>query len=617
MTWRLDQGWVRLEGDLPDGVDRKELLRALGRGLVATKRFRKLLVGGARPDGAATVRVRVESEQGMFGRGYGFAFTVVGADGATIVEHPAYSMTIVPPSDLHHHAEDAALVLADEQLYPSLVRARGHSGDLSHPRLSRIAPANVLALAVCALQNGQAQGLRNTSALAHEAATAARDPADRCRLRRMAADLAAGLGDLKLARASLARALLDDAPAPEEAEGLRLRLSGLAAQRALGPMFVPALLAAGRALVTTARTEQLDELFRATAALAAAGCPPLVGSEEELERLFQQGGLMSAVAARFGFVAGATACLGQALAFAAWRRERLDASVLQPARPLLEQALGAEAVDAATEALGAGDVARALAALAPAEQRFAARRELWDAERVRREGRVDEAVAALERLVRRDPRDADAHAALALAHAQAGRLEQTVAALRAAVKLGPDRVADLVLLAAILRDAGDPTYEEPLRAGLALDPHDAQALLVRGCARAEAGQVDGACEDFTAVAALAGADPTLAYNLGTALLNGGRHEEALPHLTAAAETPGAPPEWRVNRGICLRRLRRHREAIRELSAGYAAKPSLVNALGHLGLARAAVRDPAARRDLEAYLRAQPQGSLADEVRAAL
>lgn len=618
MSWRLDEAWVRLEG-APTGADTKEVLRALARGLVATKRFKKVLVGGKRPSGAATVRVTVETSETPYGVGHGFAFTITGADGAVVDEHPVYVTAIGPATDLHVHAEGAALVVADEARYPKLVTARGQSGNVQHPRRARLDPQSVLMHGVLALQNGQPQGLKNVAGQALEAAAAATGAGERRHLRRLAADLFCGLGDGTSARAAIALALLDDAPPDDEAFGLRRRFVGAGAQQALGDTFAPALVVLGCAVSSLRRDhERRDDLFRVIAALSFGHAPSLLRSEEDMARLFQPQGLMDVLGERFGPVAGFVAhaaLLIDYLAHAPTEDPRPVAEAIQAARPLLALAIGDDGVERVTAGLRKGDARGARSALEPAEERFDAHRCAWDGMRALREGRPEDALAVL----RGGPPDSvPGLSVTALVAASTGRPDVAVGALRALVARAPRQAEAQAFLAGLLHDLGEPGAEAPLETALELDPWNTDARLARGVSRSRRGDVDGALADLEVVRGIDGPSPNLAYTIGTTLLDGGRYADALPHLTSATRATKVAPEWLVNRGICLFRLGRHRDAILDLTAGHEAKPTLMNAVGHRGLARAALgQTQAARADLVAYLKTNVVGSFVDECRATL
>ncbi len=622
MAWRFDVAWLGTAGDLPPEIDRRELLRAVGKGIAATKRFGKLLLGGAAPAGAAVVRVGVEQRPSPYGETAGLTFTVDGPDGARVETHEAYVLVVGPIADLPQHGAEQALVLADEERYPSLLRARGHEGSLEHPRRARLNPQGALALAACAFLNGQAQGHRNVAAQAEAAAAVATDPAVRRGLRKAIADLRAGVGEVDAAQAAIAAALLEDSPPPgakdEELEPLRGRLRGLATQRALGADFVPALFALARGIARVGGGNVPDELFQAASALQAAGAEPLLASPEAFQVLLELDGLRDAIGARFGITAaGLVVGLVVVELAAAGRAELPDepGSLLQGARPLLELALGEPAAERLWRGLRDGETDEVLAPLAA---RWAARRDVWEGVRQLLEGELDLARKLFERVLKRTPKDGHALVGLAHVHLAAGRADAALATLTRAVDADPADLRARSLLAALLRDLGRPDFDVHLQAALRLDPNDAAALQTRGVARGVAGDVDGARADFARVDALSGPSPGRAYNLGTILLDCKRHEEALPHLHLAASDPHARPEWLVNRGICLRRLGRHREAIRDLTAGHQQNPGLLNALAHRGLCRAASGDVAGgRADLRAYLAANPRGTLADEARAVL
>ncbi|MEZ0229143.1 MAG: tetratricopeptide repeat protein, partial [Planctomycetota bacterium] len=208
--------------------------------------------------------------------------------------------------------------------------------------------------------------------------------------------------------------------------------------------------------------------------------------------------------------------------------------------------------------------------------------------------------------------------ALGLIHLQTGAFAEAASILRRAALAAPESARAHAMLAAILRDAGQP-HAEPLARALELDPDETMALLIRAWQRGHSGDLPGARRDFARIELLDGPGPALAYQLGTTLLDAGLLDEALRHLDAAVvEELTATAEAHVNRGICLYRLGRLPEALAALIVGLEEKPSLLNGLAFRGLVHAALgKKFEARADLQRFLEHVTQGPMADEARRAL
>jgi hypothetical protein len=89
-AWRLDEVWVQLQLEgAPEGLDAKACVRALARGLFATRRLRRLVAGGRKPAGAATVEVHVERHDVGLGSGHRDAAPArpAAADRSELVAH--------------------------------------------------------------------------------------------------------------------------------------------------------------------------------------------------------------------------------------------------------------------------------------------------------------------------------------------------------------------------------------------------------------------------------------------------------------------------------------------------------------------------------------------------
>jgi tetratricopeptide (TPR) repeat protein len=171
------------------------------------------------------------------------------------------------------------------------------------------------------------------------------------------------------------------------------------------------------------------------------------------------------------------------------------------------------------------------------------------------QGGPDGDLAAARRAALRDPRSADAQAALGRARAARGQLRQAVEAFAAAVRLRPDDVRLWVALGAARYEAGDPAgAQAAMRRVLAAAPgHDAATAHLAACLRADG---DGEGAEALLRAAL-DADPAsvaVRLELADGLLQDERHAEALALLDGPPPADPLPAAvWRAH--LALARLR--------------------------------------------------------------
>ncbi|MGI4744646.1 MAG: tetratricopeptide repeat protein [Janthinobacterium lividum] len=167
-------------------------------------------------------------------------------------------------------------------------------------------------------------------------------------------------------------------------------------------------------------------------------------------------------------------------------------------------------------------------------------------------GHAEEARAALQVAVLRDPDDPRGHAGLALALETLGRLDDAVASLRSAVTLAPDDAQAWHRLGADLGTLGRlDEAEAAFRRTVALLPDDPSALANLGGLLFERNRLDEAA-DLLRQAVGAG-PPTAATlsNLGLVLMAKGELVEAERLLDAAANLAPAEDAILVNRGSVL------------------------------------------------------------------
>ncbi|HEX2649781.1 MAG TPA: tetratricopeptide repeat protein [Burkholderiales bacterium] len=126
------------------------------------------------------------------------------------------------------------------------------------------------------------------------------------------------------------------------------------------------------------------------------------------------------------------------------------------------------------------------------------------------------------------------------------------------------------------------------RAALALDPGHAKAHNNLGVALEAAGDLDGAAECYRAAV---GRDPAMAqalYNLGNLHAQLGQAEQAIGEVGAALAIEPDHADWRCNLGSLRRGVRQLDEALAEFRAAIAIDAGFVRAWGELGDALLAV-----------------------------
>jgi tetratricopeptide (TPR) repeat protein len=185
--------------------------------------------------------------------------------------------------------------------------------------------------------------------------------------------------------------------------------------------------------------------------------------------------------------------------------------------------------------------------------------------RLAAEGRDEEALRALQALLRAEPGLFDAQVERARLLARLGRTGESAAAYRAAMALSPPLAPTVALaLAEVCLDQGDlPGAENAARAALAAEPGGAQLVLARvALAR---GDLDRAA----AAARLVRGDPKAEARAGVVLaevdIRQGRFEPALRRVDEAQARLAAAGEDSVAglsfvRGDALARLARHAQA---------------------------------------------------------
>ena len=247
--------------------------------------------------------------------------------------------------------------------------------------------------------------------------------------------------------------------------------------------------------------------------------------------------------------------------------------------------------------------------------------ELQQALQWHRQGRLAEAIALYEAVLRRSPATLEALQMLGLAHVG---LQQAGAALpyfERATQLAPDSAAahfnrGLTLLqldrvqealaaleATLARDPrhlkawwmkgttlhGQRDFEGALAAFrqlLLLDPDNADALLNSGTTLLQLQRPADALDCLQRALRLSPGAADVHFNLGVAYAALGRHQDAVGQYDAALRTaPGLLGAW-INRGAAHLHLQRHDAAIRDLRHALSLHPAHPDVLGNLGNALA-------------------------------
>ena len=204
-------------------------------------------------------------------------------------------------------------------------------------------------------------------------------------------------------------------------------------------------------------------------------------------------------------------------------------------------------------------------------------RALADARRLHEAGRLDDALAGYASFLQRFPRHAAVHHAVALLHAQAGRLDDAETAVRHALSVADDPTARLTL-GRILLDTGRP--EDALAELRRATPALPAARFDLARAQRQAGQVTDAVGTLRRFTADEPGHPGAWNELGVALMACGEPLEARACFERSlALRPDHVPTL-ANLGVACQALGRLGEADRALSAALAIDGDAPSPLGH-------------------------------------
>jgi tetratricopeptide (TPR) repeat protein len=162
-------------------------------------------------------------------------------------------------------------------------------------------------------------------------------------------------------------------------------------------------------------------------------------------------------------------------------------------------------------------------------------------------GKVDEAIAAVERATQIEPLNPDHRKSLASTLAQAGQYERARSILSGAIAISPERADLQVELSRLLVQSGD--LDNALiaaRRAVELDPGDAAAQGHLADILTRRGDIVGAVNAVTDAVAKAPGKTNLHVSLSELLSRLGRHEEAGAALSAAIALEPANPGLRYH-----------------------------------------------------------------------
>lgn len=168
------------------------------------------------------------------------------------------------------------------------------------------------------------------------------------------------------------------------------------------------------------------------------------------------------------------------------------------------------------------------------------------------EGRLTEAMEALQEAVRVAPESPDIRNGLGLALAAHGRMDESIAMFREAIRLRPAHVRALVNLGNALYGKGNLVEAAALcRRALQLHPENTGARLTLGNVFLRGGQSENAVAEYRLIVEIDPLHAAAWRNLGTALLSLGRMEEGVEAAGRAVESDPTSAKSHNSLGIAL------------------------------------------------------------------
>ncbi len=222
------------------------------------------------------------------------------------------------------------------------------------------------------------------------------------------------------------------------------------------------------------------------------------------------------------------------------------------------------------------------------------------------EGRLEEAIAIFEDIVRKQPRSSEAQQSLAYALHQTGRTADAVAILESAVRSGLSDTALLGLLGAYLLDVGELEKAAGLLEALVRrEPDYAEGHNYLGIAYGRLGRFADARQELERVLELDPSSASACNNLGSLALSQGRIEEAVGHLNRALAIDPEDATALNGLGFAHARLGEMPKAIEYWRRAVESDPGQFDALFNLGLALADASPREAVPYLDRFAREAP------------
>ena len=180
-------------------------------------------------------------------------------------------------------------------------------------------------------------------------------------------------------------------------------------------------------------------------------------------------------------------------------------------------------------------------AVAVTKNNVLARLHLGDA--LGRQGRLDEALAQFQDVLRFDPNNAEAHLNAGTALSQMGQMDEAIAHFQKALEIRPDFAPAQYNIGTILFQNG--RVDEAImsfRKALEIRPDYTDALCNLGAAFLQKGRLDEAIEQYQKAVAIEPDSAEAHNNLGYALLQRGQVREAIVHYQTSLEIQPDNPD---------------------------------------------------------------------------
>ena len=198
------------------------------------------------------------------------------------------------------------------------------------------------------------------------------------------------------------------------------------------------------------------------------------------------------------------------------------------------------------------------------------------------EGRLQEAMSAVQRLIDRDSNAPILHNLAGTIHAESGRLDEAVENYRKALQINPDYAEVHNNLGNALRKLSKPGEAVACyHRALEINPDFAEANYNLGAALGELGKHEEAAGSYRRALEIKPDYAAPCNNLGVSLRNLGRLEEAVASYRRALEIKPDYAEAHYNLGEALVELGKHEEAVSSYRRTVALKPEFAEAQNNI------------------------------------